>query len=179
MTLVGLMVCAFIGMCMVGSAVIGWLVDKSKAFKRWLVISLFGSAIALLYLIWLGPRGLVHIWASICLLGFFMGPVQPLSIETAVEVTYPAPESSVTAVQQVLGNLFSAALFPLILLCRNPVTKSMQPALLLILVCLLGTGAFYLTYAAKEGSRAFFVLACCSSLVAHVCSLSSLHLFAL
>ena len=51
-----------------------------------------------------------------------------------------------TAVQQVLGNLFSAAIFPLIILCRNPETQSMQPALFLVLFCLLGTGLFYLTF---------------------------------
>jgi hypothetical protein len=72
--------------------------------------------------------------------------VQPLAIETAVEVSYPAPESSVTAVMQMLANLFSAAVFPLIVLCRNPVTKSMQPALWLILFCLVGTGLFYGTF---------------------------------
>jgi len=140
------MVCAFIVLCMLGSAVIGWLVDRSKAFKTWIVLSLLGSALALLYLIMAGPFGLVHIWASICLLGFFMGPLQPLSIETGVEVAYPAPESSVTAVQQVLGNLFSAALFPLILLCRSPVTRSMQAALLLFLFCLVGVALFYLSF---------------------------------
>ena len=87
MQLVGIMVCAFIGMCMVGSAVIGWLVDLSKAFKQWIVISLVGSAIGLLYLIFAGPLGSIHVWTSICIIGFFMGPVQPLSIETAVEVS--------------------------------------------------------------------------------------------
>ncbi len=146
MQLVGGMVCMFIVMCMVGSAVIGFLVDRSKAFKLWLVVCLVGSAASLLWLIWLGPSSLLHIWLSICMLGFWMGPVQPLSIETAVEVTYPAPESSVTAVQQVVANLASSALFPLILLCRNPVTKSMQPALLLMLFALLGTGLFYVTF---------------------------------
>jgi len=146
MQMVGGMVCAFIGWCMVGSAVIGWIVDRSKAFKTWIVLSLVGSAAALLYLILAGPYGLAHIWISICLMGFLMGPVQPLSIETAVEVSYPAPESSVTAVQQVLGNLFSAALFPLLLLCRSPGTQSMQASLLLLLFCLLGVGVFYLTF---------------------------------
>lgn len=87
MQMVGIMVCAFIGMCMVGSAVIGWLVDLSKAFKQWIVISLVGSALGLLYLIFAGPLGAIHVWTSICIIGFFMGPVQPLSIETAVEVS--------------------------------------------------------------------------------------------
>ena len=63
-------------------------------------------------------------------------------------MTWPAPESSVTAVQQVLGNLFSAALFPLILLTRDPVSHSMERPLHLLLACVLITGLLYLCFRA-------------------------------
>jgi hypothetical protein len=55
-----------------------------------------------------------------------IGPVQPIAIEAAAEVTYPAPESSAVAVQQVLGNLISAAFFPIMMTLKDPQTNSME-----------------------------------------------------
>jgi len=146
MQMVGLLVNAFIGSCMVGSALVGWIVDRNKQFKTWMLVSLFGSCFGLLYLIEFGPVSEKHVWVAVLLIGFFVGPLQPIAIETAVEVTYPVPESSVTAVEQVLGNLFSAALFPLIILCRPPVDQSMVPALYLLFFCVLSTAAIYASF---------------------------------
>jgi hypothetical protein len=60
-----------------------------------------------------------YVVSSLLLSGFFIGPIQPIAIESAAECTYPVPESYATAVQQVTGNLFSAAMFPLIMWTRN------------------------------------------------------------
>jgi len=46
-------------------------------------------------------------------LGATAGPVQPINAELAVEVSYPADETSIEAVQQLCGNLFSALLVPI------------------------------------------------------------------
>lgn len=197
---VGWIVCAFIGMCMVGSAIIGAIVDKTKAFKGWILISLVGSSFGLFYLIHVGPLAEWHIWTAVCTLGLFVGPIQPchttqhnttqttrptpervrkplneqptillaasslfpsfspcslsflffsVSIETGVEVTYPAPESSVTAVQQVLGNIFSALLFPLIVMSRDNQTHSMTRPLYIICACILATTLVYATFDGK------------------------------
>jgi len=50
---------------------------------------------------------------SLLSLGATAGPVQPINAELAVEVSYPADETSIEAVQQLCGNLFSALLVPL------------------------------------------------------------------
>ena len=55
------------------------------------------------------PQGSISLTLELALIvavlsvGFFVGPIQPVAIETGAEVTYPAPESSTTAIQQVLG----------------------------------------------------------------------------
>lgn len=49
---------------------------------------------------------------SLLLLGFFVGPVQPINAELAVDVTYPGDETAVESVQQFGGNFCSALLVP-------------------------------------------------------------------
>ena len=58
-------------------------------------------------------------WQGACLtcsitiiLGFFVGPVQPINAELAVDVTYPGDETAVESVQQFGGNFCSALLVP-------------------------------------------------------------------
>merc|ERR1712087_244001 len=50
---------------------------------------------------------------SLFFLGFFVGPVQPINAELAVDVTYPGDETAVESVQQIGGNLVSALLIPI------------------------------------------------------------------
>ena len=45
-------------------------------------------------------------------LGFVAGPVQPVSAELAVEVSYPCDETAVESTQQIFGNLASALVIP-------------------------------------------------------------------
>merc|ERR1719199_1296012 len=56
------------------------------------------------------PKAIVL--CCILALGAFIGPVQPINAELAVEVAYPADENSIEALQQLCGNLFSALLVP-------------------------------------------------------------------
>lgn len=73
MQFVGGVVVAFICSGMVGSAVVGWLVDRNKAFKFWIVTCILASAASLLYLSFAGPVSATHIWISTGLLGFALG----------------------------------------------------------------------------------------------------------
>ena len=50
--------------------------------------------------------------AAIILIGFFLGPMQPIAIESAAECTYPSSEGHFTAVLQLVANVFSTALVP-------------------------------------------------------------------
>jgi FLVCR family feline leukemia virus subgroup C receptor-related protein len=47
-------------------------------------------------------------------LGFFVGPVQPINAELAVDITFPGDETAVESVQQFGGNLVSAMLVPVV-----------------------------------------------------------------
>jgi len=99
-----------------GGIVLGRWVDKTKSYKK---VTLLCIALSLILVIPLGltehrfgkePALLV---ASLLGLGFFVGPVQPINAELAVDVTYPGDETAVESVQQIGGNLFSALLVPL------------------------------------------------------------------
>jgi hypothetical protein len=61
-----------------------------------------------------------HVVACLLILGVFVGPVQPLAIESATEACFPSPESSIVAVQQVAGNLVSTIMYSLMIDLRDP-----------------------------------------------------------
>jgi len=67
-----------------------------------------------------------HLFISLLITGFFIGPIEPLAIEISTECTYPTKESSVTAVLQVIGNILSAVLFPILIATRDDVSHSME-----------------------------------------------------
>ena len=99
-----------------GGIVLGQFVDRTKAYKR---ITLICIALSLILVL---PLGLTHhqigkqpilLVVSLLGLGFFVGPIQPINAELAVDVTYPGDETAVESVQQIGGNLVSALLIPL------------------------------------------------------------------
>ena len=149
---VGVTATTFIVMCMVGSAIVGYAVDRWRVYVSAVCGCLVVSAVSLVGLGYL--RSAVLTVGSVVALGFFLGPVQPLVIETAVECTYPSPSSTVAAVQQVLGNVVSALLFPLMAWLRNEgkgEEGGMEPVLLLMAVVLALTAVVYSTF--KGGFR--------------------------
>jgi len=54
------------------------------------------------------------VFIAIFSIGFWIGPVQPVTIESAAEVVFPMSESLATAVMQVSGNFLSVALLPVV-----------------------------------------------------------------
>jgi hypothetical protein len=95
---------------LVGSGILGWVVDKYHLYKSMILISFVGSMVSLIFFALLSyqsnpssqPGAMA---ASILMTGFFVTPILPISIETAVEVCYPVPESSTAAMQQVCSSL--------------------------------------------------------------------------
>ncbi|KAL9188339.1 hypothetical protein ACHAXT_006717 [Thalassiosira profunda] len=71
----------------------------------------FEMAIVLGEWFW-GRKEPVLLVISLFLLGFFVGPVQPINAELAVDVTYPGDETAVESVQQFGGNFCSALFVP-------------------------------------------------------------------
>ncbi|CAE8623601.1 unnamed protein product [Polarella glacialis] len=95
----------------VGGIILGGLVDRNKEYKA---VTLVCLAVTFFGVLMLGLDHVPRIAAIIALLaiGAFAGPVQPINAELAVEVTFPADENAIEAVQQLCGNLMSALLVP-------------------------------------------------------------------
>lgn len=124
--LIGWTASGFIVSCMFGSAILGWFVDRTHTYKSTICGCLVAGSFALWYLQKidqsdnLANNQAYYLVSSILAFGFFIGPVQPLVMEVAVECTYPSSASTVAALQQILGNLVSAAVFPVITWLRTP-----------------------------------------------------------
>ena len=104
---------------MFGSIFLGGYVDRSKKYKPVSVALIIAS---IFLLIPIGAGEVIpdaYVLFSLVLLGFTVGPVQPICAELAVEVSYPEDENGVVALQQVCGNLFSAILVPILAFAAN------------------------------------------------------------
>ena len=100
-----------------GGILLGAYVDETRTFKRTTLVCL---ATALSCVLSLGvaegyDQDLPNyaVVGLLLTLGAFIGPVQPINAELAVEVSHPADENAVEATQQLSGNLLSALLVPL------------------------------------------------------------------
>ena len=144
---VGMSAVGFIVACMVGSAIVGYFVDRTRTYLSSVCACFLLAAVALLALSWV--RVELATIAAVLSLGFFLGPIQPLVIETAVECTYPSPSSTVAAVQQVLGNVVSAMVFPVMAWMRSAGEsegRGMQEVLVAMAVGLALTAGVYSTF---------------------------------
>ena len=99
---------------------VGGYVDKTKQYKD-VTLACLSATLGLLVVLGLAfgfDLDMPHYVVIMALLGLgaTAGPVQPINAELAVEVSYPADETNIEAVQQLCGNLFSALLVPL---CEN------------------------------------------------------------
>jgi len=96
----------------IGGIFIGSYVDRSKEYKS-TTLACLAATLVVVGFFGLGHLPPVAIIAALLAIGTFAGPVQPVNAELAVEVTYPADENAIEAVQQLCGNLVSALLVPL------------------------------------------------------------------
>jgi len=96
----------------IGGVVIGSFVDRNKEYKSTTLACLAATFLAVA-VFGLGHLPAAAIIVALLAVGTFAGPVQPVNAELAVEVTYPADENAIEAVQQLCGNLASALLVPL------------------------------------------------------------------
>ena len=95
-------------------------------------------------------------------LGFFVGPIQSLSIEMAVEAAFPfLSETACTTILQVCGNLLSAVLTPTFHRIEATVwgARSVVGILLLGLLCSTMFDENYRRHRAERSLRRFSGLA--------------------
>ena len=145
---VGFLGVFFIVASMVGSWICGFAVDCCHLHKVTILFCIVGAALGVFWL-WLLTSSVmdtsdvtllgVQIWISILFTGFFIGPLQPLALELASDLIYPTPEATSTALQQVLGNLLSAALVPCMEALRvdNSMSRSVLALFGVIMVVLI------------------------------------------
>jgi len=107
--------CGFEFAIVLGGVILGRYVDRTKEYKS---VTLYCITISLILILPLGltdhyiGKEPVLLIISLFFLGFFVGPVQPINAELAVDVTFPGDETAVESVQQFGGNFCSALLVP-------------------------------------------------------------------
>jgi hypothetical protein len=79
-------------------------------------------------------------------LGFFVGPIQPLSTELSVEVTYPSNENHILAAQQLFGNLISAMVVPIFEAVRNDESDPYSGSLFFLFCIFVASMAYFVTF---------------------------------
>eukprot|EP00922_Rhytidocystis_sp_ex-Travisia-forbesii_P017877 GHVS01026642.1.p1 GENE.GHVS01026642.1~~GHVS01026642.1.p1 ORF type:complete len:788 (+),score=80.79 GHVS01026642.1:266-2629(+) len=100
----------FIATCVIGSSIIGPIVDTKRWYKSSILSMLFLATLTAVAMCFsTRPHFLI---SSILILGLWIGPVQPVCIEAAVDVTFPLSENLAVGVMQLTGNIFSMALLP-------------------------------------------------------------------
>lgn len=140
----------------IGGIIIGGVVDQNKEYKNATLACLACTLVAI-FLLGLGKPSTLVLCALLAI-GAFAGPVQPINAELAVEVTYPADENAIEAVQQLCGNLLSAILvplceyaarynFPLVLPGLND--ASIQGDTVILLVLVASVLVYYSTFNAR------------------------------
>ena len=143
---VGANATSFIIFCMIGSAIVGYIVDRTHSYIVSVCLCFLITALSLLAFTYYSADSAVLTCLLVVLLGFSLGPIQPLVIETGVEVTYPSPASTVAAVQQVLGNVLSALVFPLFGWMERSKEGGMHVVLVSVSVVLGCMGLLYATF---------------------------------
>ena len=100
-----------IGSGLVGAAASGVLLDKYHVYKPTLKIGFVSSALATLFfcLVMKANNGSI-VLISFALMGLFMIPMLPVSIECAVECTWPIPEELSSGILLTAGNILTVPL---------------------------------------------------------------------
>ncbi|OQR93123.1 Major facilitator Superfamily, partial [Thraustotheca clavata] len=114
----GLMGATFVFSTILGGHFIGHSVDITASHKKAVVMCCFISGIMLIgfefILIKHVSWHIIGATSSLIIIGFFLGPLQALTLELGAQSSYPTSEATVAALQQLCGNFLSAASVPLL-----------------------------------------------------------------
>ncbi|GAB9471754.1 Major facilitator superfamily [Globisporangium polare] len=109
---VGLIGAAFIVSSLIGGQIISRYVDHKRNHKQAMQLCLLLTAASLAAFKLTINTSVLLTFASLLLLGVFLGPLQPIVLELGVECAFPTSEATVAALQQLCGNFLSALLVP-------------------------------------------------------------------
>ena len=94
----------------VGSGIVGVLIDKYRIYRSLFIIGAIGGG-ATLVLFYFGlPCSHVWLLVSAGCIGFFLVSLLPLSFEMSVEITYPVNESTSGGLMILFGNVVALIL---------------------------------------------------------------------
>ena len=92
---------------LVGAGIISVLMEKTKQYSILQKVCVILALCAMLFMLGsLQPGRDTQVMVSFGLLGFFLIPLLPVNLESAVEATYPVPEDNSAAVILSMGQLF-------------------------------------------------------------------------
>lgn len=111
---------------LIGAGIAGYLLDRTRAFAPLLRIGMVATVAATIFMLSsLRKDADVEVVASFALLGFFLIPLLPLSLENAAECTFPVPEDTSATLLLGLGQITGIALiFALTALLSMDVVQS-------------------------------------------------------
>eukprot|EP01116_Phalansterium_solitarium_P011582 TRINITY_DN27303_c0_g1_i1.p1 TRINITY_DN27303_c0_g1~~TRINITY_DN27303_c0_g1_i1.p1 ORF type:complete len:455 (-),score=90.73 TRINITY_DN27303_c0_g1_i1:103-1275(-) len=156
-----------------GAGVAGAFLDTTRRYKTAILTLYFGTGIglALFYsslfptVLKFVPQTRGMIMGSATILGFFAIALMPACMEAGVEVTYPMPEATVTAMLMLVGNLSGAMVIVVMTVLQMPppnpnadgsMEHSMWFCLCLAVCCMIGMLFFsgpYKRYEFEQKSR--------------------------
>ena len=94
---------------LIGSVFFVLIVNRIKAFKKvFCVVTILGTAFFIITMIAIATKSFLAVLLSIALLGFTAAPAQPISLEFACELTFPAGEATAGGLIISVGQLTSA-----------------------------------------------------------------------
>jgi hypothetical protein len=110
---------------MLGGTIFGVLVGRK--YKQFILfLSLFSMASIAFFQISSVPDNSANVVTAVILIGFFIGPTQPLYAELGVEVAFPASENLIFALQQIVASLFSSVFVMFLQTFEDPSTYAID-----------------------------------------------------
>ncbi|XP_077588503.1 solute carrier family 49 member A3 [Stigmatopora nigra] len=152
----------FAGLCgalfilsgIVGAALLGLLVDKSKRFMEAIKINMSLSTLAgiAFSVVCLMQRQNVAVAAACSLFGFFGFSIYPVAMELSLECSYPVGEASSAGLIFISGQIFSIGYTSLLQFLATPLADSPRST------CALATQSWKVSMMVLGGLSTFFTI---------------------
>lgn len=139
-----------------GAMFVAIYVDNTKKYRR-TILNCFLAMCALLLCYSLDAVSLNDslIIPLLFTLGLVSGPLEPILVDLAIDISFPAPENTILTILNILGSLGSAATLPLFQVFKNKSSNDYMPSLLFLLVLALFATVTYYTYEESLSRFAF------------------------
>lgn len=157
-TVAGDSAASLLGVGVVASFIVGFVMERTKAFVLLQKLTMVASTAAAVFALAVnkpGSAGLVM--GAWCVLGAVLQPLLPVALETAAETTYPVSADASSSVLLIGANLVGTGLtYALGDMLNLPVsancTSVYSPSALLVVIC-MGVGTIMILFMTVENRR--------------------------